>query len=222
MKDVWCFGGSMSQSYDSNIKWFKDYVNWKGEEFKSYPELISDNLNVGLFNLSENSNNNSAIFQSICDNLINIKPESLVLIHWTPYVRFRLVNVFDEWENLTVSQNDLSNLKNINQNTVNEIFINRSHLKYEEEVRSWGKIISHSLSHSHIVFLSPDVNNGNKSLIKIHTCGLIGYKINEVQVERIIDETNGKIKDGHFSINGHKQMSHIILSLLNKSKKDII
>lgn len=222
MKNIWCFGGSMSQSYDSKAKWFKNYVEWKGMQFKTYPELLSENLDCNLFNLSQNSNNNISILQSICDNLHKIESNSLVVIHWTPYSRFRLVNDFEEWQNITVYKNEFLHLSNVRETTINEILINRMHIKYEEEVQSWEKLISQSLNNSSIIFLLPDINPFNKSLIKMHTSGLIGYKTNEVQVERIIDDTCGAIKDGHFSVNGHIQMNQIILSLLNKIKKNIL
>lgn len=217
MKNIWCFGGSMSQSYDSNAKWFKKYAEWKGFIIKSYPELLNDFFKSELFNYSEDSNNNSSIFQCLCDNINKIEKNSLVIIHWTPFVRFRMIDN-NMWKNFTPNNIDFDDLQDISKNTINEILINRLDLEYEKEIYSWESIIKKALKDCFLIFVYPDYYGNIKTFTKIDFNGII----NHLEIERISQETNKLIRDNHYSENGHRQMFISILSLLNEYNKTII
>jgi hypothetical protein len=209
MKKLWSFGCSNTQRYDDVDEWSKLYIKWKGYKPKVYVDFISENLNYESINLAKSGTNNYSIFQKICDSIESIKKNDLVIVQWTQYNRFRLSNKSNEWEDFYLNighfDDKLKNCDHITKDTIFEIFINRMNPIYETEIRSWEKIIKKSLPKNKIIFWNPfdDVGEHGR-LVK--------------SLETITMETKKEIIDPHFSENGHKTLSEILL----KEKKDII
>jgi hypothetical protein len=102
MKKLWVFGDSYSEPYDgefSKFYWSLNYLNWKGYTPKNYTQILSDKLNCELMNFSMTTSNNNQIFQTFCDNIENIDVNDIIIIQWTEYYRFRLINDDGKWEN---------------------------------------------------------------------------------------------------------------------------
>ena len=97
MPRLWTFGDSNTAPYDINIGWSKEYFEWKKRPVKVYGELISKMLNYELINLGKGTSDNYTIFNEVCNAMEDINENDIILIGWSDYLRFRLVNDKDEW-----------------------------------------------------------------------------------------------------------------------------
>jgi hypothetical protein len=213
MSNLWAFGCSNTASYDDDSLWNRLYVKWKGYIPKVYVDYIGERFNLNVINLSKAGTNNYSIFQKICDNVDNIYDDDLVIVQWTQYTRFRLVNNNNNWEDFFLNyenyKQQLENCSHLSEKTIQEVFVNRLNNLYLEEVKSWEKIIRKALPNNKILFWSPfDEIYGHGKIVK--------------SLETITMETNKEIVDPHFSENGHILLSEILLSEINNTKKSFI
>lgn len=217
MNKLWVFGDSFSELYDSETSkyyWSQDYLKWKGYTPKNYTQIMSEELGCELVNISLSATNNYQIFQDFCDNVSNISPNDYVIIQWTEYHRFRLVNNEDKWDGFTAhtkwSKYKLEKFPDISYETVLEIIVNRKHEHYKNEVCSWEKLIRTVIPSDKLLIWYPfDMVAYNGMFVK--------------SIETIKDETKGEIVDLHFSENGNIQLSKILLDkLLGDTNKKII
>jgi hypothetical protein len=197
MSTLWTFGDSYTENF---LKGIPKYIDWKGYVPKIYPEIIAEFLQLNLINLAKGGTNNYQIFQNICDNIENIKENDIIIISWTQIHRFRLVNENDEWEDFYNDkehwQSKLKNMEYISKDTIRETIYNRLNKKYEEEIRSWEKILKLVLKNNKYIFWSPFA------------------KEFRTKFNTIFEETNGKINDPHFSELGQLNLSKFLLTEL--------
>jgi len=209
MPNLFVYGCSNSESFNTKAHWAINYVKWKGYIPKTYGELISDKLNLNLINYSKSGTNNQFIFQKICETFKKIKEDDVVIVQWTNVIRFRLVNDKNEWVEFYYGNDDylkkLNQFENISKQTITEIFVNRMNPKYLEEIKTWELIIKQVLNKNKLLFWSPFEEFNSYHLL-----------------ERIETETNGEIHDIHISENGHKDLSELLLKDLNTNKINFI
>ena len=213
MSKLWAFGCSNTANFNDETLWGKLYIRWKGYSPKVYVDYVGEFMNLQVENLATPGTNNYSIFQKICDNVDRIKNEDLIVIQWTEYSRFRLVNSNNEWEDFFLSyeyyKQKLEKCSHLSKKTIQEIFVNRINDLYSEEVKSWEKIINKAFPNNKIFFWNPfDEICGHGRIVK--------------SLETITMETNKDIIDPHFSENGHKVLSEILLKEITNIKKDII
>jgi hypothetical protein len=210
MNTLWTFGDSLTDGFRSNDTWAKTYVDWKGYIPLTYGEIISKELNYELINLGKGGSDNNLIFESFIKNIDNIKDGDIVIIGWSDIGRFRLATKLNTWISFVPNfNNNLTNMENISNQTIMEVFVNRLSDVYTDEVNIWINFIKKTIKNFKIINWST-FNQG-----KIN-----GIYVNEI--ERIIDETNGLIKDAHFSERGQKQLSEILLNKINGNYNKII
>lgn len=197
MRTLWTFGDSFTESYNSKYEWANQYIQWKGYTPKVYGEMISDKLGIEYKNKGLGGNSNYDIFESICKSIDFIKDGDIIIVGWANILRFRLVDTTingDRWQSIQPSYNKL---KNISENTVNEILINRSNTElYRQEIENWMKLLRYTFKNNTILFWSWSGRDW----------GLVndGY-------ENIRYETGGKVDDSHWSENGHREFTELIL-----------
>jgi hypothetical protein len=200
MSTLWTFGDSLTDGFRSNDIWAKKYVDWKGYIPLTYGELISKEINYDLINLGKGGSDNYTIFESFMKNIDNIKNGDIVIIGWSEVGRFRLSTKSNTWTSFVPNfDNNLTNMKNVSNQTIMEVCVNRLSDVYIDEVNIWINFIKKVIKDFKIINWST-FNQG-----KIN-----GIFISEI--EQITKDTKGEINDAHFSEIGQKQLSEILLT----------
>ena len=224
MNTLWAFGDSFTESYNPEqtvVHWRHEYMNWKGYIIKVYPELIAEKLNLKLVNKAIGGCDNSHIFEEFCKVCNKIKKEDIVIFGWTNQQRFRLPNKRKEWaffnpqaSNLNgfFAHKSLNTFDYLSEKTIQEILLIRDSNKCIDELCSWINLINCFLKDVNVIHWSWDLRN--------NMCGRI---LISKQYEKIKDETNDVVSDGHWSENGQKEFSEYLINKLIKiDKKKII
>ena len=201
-KKLWIFGDSFSMDYSlDRAPWCVDYIKFKGYNTKSYGHFLAEDMDMDLEIFAEGGSDNYTIFNKLCDNVDYIKSGDMVIIGWGPTTRFRLVNEdTGRWMFVNQANEGVYFNNTFKNSTINELLVNRMDILYEMEVKGWVKIINKAM------------NNNN---IKVFYWSWIKMHVNKF--ERVCDETNNIITDGHWSENGHKQFSEYFLkNIINK------
>jgi hypothetical protein len=224
---IWTFGDSFTESFNvpktfGSHDWRLEYVRWLGRMPKVYGEIMSEKLNYELVNLGKSGSCNDSIFETICLNINKIKDNDIVIIGWSSPLRFRLASEMnnENWVNILPSYkinrigegNSKHLFKNsVSDNTFDEIFYNRKSIRYVDEVLYKTQIINKALDKNKVIHWSPFPEYFSE--IKPIT-----------ECTKIVDETDGKINDPHFSEKGHIELSDRLLEMLefyNKKNKII-
>lgn len=208
MATVWTFGDSLTERYNDRDEWSKQYIKWKGYVPKVYGDFVSGMLNYDLQNLGKAGCDNYTIFETFCKTYPLIQNEDIVIIGWTSCARFRLINKFNEWGTLNPNfENRLKDFEYLSKDTVNEIFANRTHIEYTNEVNSWISFINSACVGKKIIHWNTIKGDGELNTYHFF------------EMETINTETNGLINDYHFSEKGQKHLaSEIIDIIFNKEK----
>ena len=214
MNTLHTFGCSYTAYFETsdNTFQFTEYKKYRGGKYpKTWPELLSEKLNLNLNNVGRGGSSNYEIFQTFCDNIEKFKEGDVVFIGWSHKERFRLVNFSDGTFVKYTSASDFYPY-NISKNTIDELLFNRTHEKWVEEIYSWDKIIR-KLCDSlkvQVVIWSFDPTIYKDSL---------GYDLRQIGAESIRTETQGKVDDNvHYGEQGHKVQCDYFLQLLNNKK----
>ncbi len=215
MPKLWTFGDSFTESFLPKedckvIHWRHHYIDWKGYVPKVYGEFLSERLDMKLMNFGMGSWDNYSIFESFCKVVNQIEKNDLVIFGWSSLERFRIVNNGGYWHQLAPSYDRTYPIPHsLSERTIDEIFINRTHQRYSDEVNNWIKLINYTLKRISVIHWTPFINN-------IQATYLSGFPI-------IRDETNGIVNDGHFSEKGQEELSKILEAKYNRIKnKEII
>lgn len=235
MNTLWAFGDSFTQSYvppKNNINhvrnWRHEYIEWKGYDTKVYPEFIAKKLNLNLINKGIGGCDNSHIFEEFCKVASEIQKNDIVIFGWTDVHRFRFFNNMNQClfystyaldkgggpifyngldtDGLQIFSQDLhSTFDSISIKTIEEILINRSSKMFLNEICNWIQLINLFLKNINVTHWSWDSRNSScKNMIISPT------------YEQIYRETNGSVKDYHWSENGQKMFSELLLKKINK------
>jgi hypothetical protein len=203
MATVWTFGDSLTERFNPKYEWSRDYIEWKGYVPKVYGNFVSEMLNYDLQNLGKGGSDNYTIFETFCKEYQNIADDDIVIIGWSYFERFRLVNIANKWNSvLSNYQNPLNNFDCISEGTINEILINRTNYKYIEEVDNWIKFINLACINKKIFHWS---FNKVETVLNAHIFN---------NMEKIAIETSGLINDAHLSERGQKQLADELLKAI--------
>ena len=210
--DIW---GQFNRTIQPTWGWSKDYIEWKGYTPKVYGNFVSEGLGYELKNLGKGGSDNYAIFEAFCRAYPLIHDDDIILIGWSSCLRFRLANKHGKWTQILPNfDNYIQDIPYLSENTADEILVNRSSVKYIEEVNSWIDFINAACNTKKIIHWT----HFDKKLNAFYFVD---------GIERIRNETNGLIDDSHFSENGHKEVSKELLHIIEnnisfKSTKKII
>ena len=187
MSKIWTFGDSFC--YDGG--WTVYYSLWKGYKPKIHTEIIAEELDIENINLSYPGYSNDMIFDVICENIKKIKSDDIINIGWVPIERFRLATDDGKWGRILplFSKKEIESdgrLDNISKTTIDEIFANRTNPIYKKELHNRIELINYSLPNNKII---------HWSWVKMNT------------FETITKETNGEIRDEHWSERGQLDFS---------------
>ena len=210
---IWAFGDSNTEDYNPEHDWANRYINWKSYKPKIYLDYISEYFDTTICNFGKGGTNNYHIFQKFCDVANQFQENDIIILQWSEFTRFRLVDDENEWVDFyfTNSHNKakLKAFKHIDIRTIQEVLLNRTYKKYEEEIRSWEKVIKILLKNRKFIIWSPfDESHGHGKWVK--------------SMETISMETNRFIDDPHLSESGQKRLAKILIDKLEENKKGII
>jgi hypothetical protein len=206
---VWIFGDSFSTSFEnySLQEWSSNYIVWKGYVPKTYGDIISDQLGVGVKHMAQGGLDNDTIYELVCENAPLINKDDIIIIGWSSIERFRLSSNFNWIRVIPNFQTNMKTLSNISEQTLEEILVNRTLYQYRDEYIKRKNFLNWVFRDNIIIHWTPFNNQFNL----IH-----GYSdINTIQME-----TNGEVNDGHYSETGHQQLSNNFMRLI-KNKEDI-
>ena len=202
MATVWTFGDSLTEQFNLKYDWSKDYIEWKGYTPKVYGNFASEELGYELKNLGKGGSDNYSIFEAFCKEYQNIADDDIVIIGWSSCLRFRIVNKHDEWKPILPNfDNFMQDILHFSKNTADDILVNRSSVKYIEEVNSWINFINSACNTKKIIHWT----HFDKQLN-------VFYFVEGI--ERIRTETGGLINDAHFSERGQKQLADELLKII--------
>jgi hypothetical protein len=206
---VWIFGDSFSAPYNNPEvrSWAQDYIKWKGYIPNTFGDNIANKLNTQVRNLSIGGFDNDSMFELLLKHAPEFKKDDVIIIGWSDITRFRLVNDVGRFVSVIVNMDNSKLISTISEDTINEILVNRSHNTYFEEFRIRTEFLNWVFKDyvfiqwtpfqlvSDTIFYNVNFFNGNKHNIKL--------------------DTNGLIKDLHYSEIGHQELTEDFLKLIN-------
>jgi hypothetical protein len=214
MPTLWTFGDSLTQgfTFTSQNLWAKSYVNWKNYIPLCYGDLIAKKLNLELKNFGLGGLDNYTIYERFTEQYDKFKDGDIIIIGWTDTGRFRLSNDSDRWYHFIPNFGfDNDSFKFINNETINQILVNRTSKLYVDELNGWINFINKITNNFKIIHWT-NYNNGMVNATYVDN------------INKIVNETNGEIKDYHFSEKGQIEISEILVDVINNGfhKKKII
>lgn len=207
MRKLWIFGDSYSEPFSkfNGMEWKPQYASWKGYMPKYYGDFLTEEFKLFHINNAIGGADNYTIFEKIISFLDKINSKDIIIIGWSHTLRFRIVNNVGGFNTIRPSilddvfeLNGKAPYMDLSDNTIKEIVINRNSNLYINEVNNFIKILNFSFKKNTIIHWSPFRQDLNGMLTTIPSI---------LNLEMISDETDGIVKDSHFSENAHKKLA---------------
>jgi len=217
MNTLWVFGDSYSAPF-SKIQhegpWKSNYIQWKGYTPKCYSEFVADKLQLKHINLAVGGTDNYTILDSIISKVDSIDTNDIIIIGWSNTIRFRVVNIHNDFTTILVynatktsrPNNGFNSSTELSDSTLTELIINRDSSKYIDELNNYIKLINFSFKKNKVIHWSPFVNVRDR---------ILPTKKCLINLETVTQETNGIVDDGHFSENAHYELAEYFLDIIN-------
>lgn len=224
MNTLFTFGCSYTEDYNTcRVDTYVDYKNYMGGQYpKSWPIVLSENLNFNLKNYGEGASGNQQIFHEVCKRCDEFNLNDIVIVEWTFLERYRLALDDSSWIKLGPGKIQNSRAP-ISEECHESIVVNRTLKPYVNELYDYEKIINRLSKSVGFKVFYWSIDNG----ILYNTDNLLEknhYLLNDMIKDRhdnaflitfknggykIIEETDGKIKDYHLGGTGHKVMGDL-------------
>ncbi len=219
---IWAFGDSYTDQFINPRTTIKEYVDYKGYVPKNYIDIISENLNLKIRNLGKGGTSNRTILSSFINVLDEIKENDILIFGWTSPNRFRIISNDLFYD--VVSPIDLhlpeDYLNVYSEQTIVEISTMRMNFIFLSEISEYIKWIKKTFPNNKIInwtwchFNEPNYPN-QINFLKDFCSKLVHYGF----IEDIFTETNGKVKDYHYSERGHMILAGKIIENLTSTIK---
>lgn len=198
---LWTFGDSFTEGVLYNYE--KELIDIFGYEPKNWVDIISDELNLEVKNISYGGLCNYEIISNILENIPNIKKGDLVIISDTLPQR---ILGFDNSINKITSINTESLLKQteefqLENKTILIDYVHDFILKYEEKWNEYWKLEFKKIVD---IFLSSGIE-----------CYFWNYSKWQ-QFSTLFQETDKKIVDDHWGPKGCQDFSKYLLNRIHK------
>ena len=203
MKTLWIFGDSFSTPFEDKTlgSWDTNYCNWKGYVPKHFGDIIGNELGVEVKHFGIGGIDNDTIFERILKQVPKISKGDIVIIGWSTIHRFRLANSTKGFTTIIPNARFKQNIPFISKDTIEEILVNRSLLGYEYELYDRVKFLNWLFKDMILIQWTPFWDKN------IKVWGESGFST-------ITNETNGLMKDAHYSELGHKQLANKFLEMI--------
>jgi hypothetical protein len=209
MKKLWIFGDSFSTPFDNKIvgQWNTEYCNWKGYIPKHFGDIIGNELGVEVKHFGKGGIGNDTIFEVVLKQAPNISKGDIVIIGWSNIGRIRLVDRDGKFKTIVPNfiDDSLKWFDNISKSTIEEIVVNRTHHLYKEELYTKMEFLNFFFKDMKLIQWTPFIWDGIK---------ILRFKT----INTILNETNGELQDGHYSEQGHIEVSKKFINILNDDK----
>jgi hypothetical protein len=238
MNKLHTFGCSYTQDFNDNkIEAYIDYCNFRGGTFPlTWPEILSNKLNLSLKNYGKGGGGNNLIFQTLCNNINEIKKDDIVIIQWTYVHRYMWVDIKkNNWNHFGAGP--LNGDNSISETTHEEISYNRTHPLYVNQIYEWMKLIdvlSKSIGFElyywsgdrDVLYPLDESEKKNKKYLlgdlKIPRYETIFAEIFKLGGKTIKEETNNLVNDLHFGESAHKIMGELFYNHIENYNNKII
>jgi hypothetical protein len=214
MGTLWTFGDSFTAGdgcvdnvtiRDGDFKYYNEY---KQPDSDIWPNILGKTIELTVKNIGKSGASNDYILDSIIDNFDMIELNDVVIIEKTFYQRFDVPKL-----NSNEFHTQYAEYLHILSIDLNKNKYNKNKLEIET-ILNYGVLFSDNLlfkqrQDKRFNFLEKQLRNKvNKILIWDVLDVLNG------NIETIGHHTKGKIKDYHFSFNGHKSFSELLYKKL--------
>jgi len=210
MATLWTFGDSHTAG-DGCLKhlpirncgttYFDEY---KEPDSDIWPTLLGRAIGCHVKNLGRSGASNDYILDSIIDNFDMIEPDDIVIIGKSFHQRFDIPDLIENRFNTQYAEAILLNYKDLKSGQCN-----RNEVEIETILNYCVLFSDHSLfkerQDKRFNFIKKQLSN---KVSKLLMWG-VGDTVLMQRIETILQHTKGKVKDGHFSYNGHKLLSEI-------------
>jgi hypothetical protein len=148
-KTLWVFGCSFTAEYhpvdQPNMKSnYDDYKRWRGGNLpKVWPTVLGELMDYDVINCGEGGAANQTIFWKFIEVHKNFQKGDLVIIGWTSLLRFVAYNERDKnMNNILPSFINTNGTHIFSDQTLIEIFNNRSNPEWNKELWNWVSLIN--------------------------------------------------------------------------------
>lgn len=212
-KTIWIFGDSFTQSMAPlpNLKdWRYKYSQYKGYTPKVFSDFLNGNYGYTTINRGHGGADNYTILDIIINHLDQISDNDIVVIGWSSIHRTRLANKFGKFTIILPGgdprfKKETAKLIGVSPDTVDDVLSNRLDGScYVTELNRIIKLLNHTFKNNIIIHWSPFVGfHQGMDVISIPV------------VQTILQETEGKVQDSHYSENAHEIIAEHINDLVH-------
>lgn len=218
MGKLWTFGDSFTAGHGCLPN--DPYYNRETALNKDiWPDIIASKLKLTVNNLGIPGNSTPYILKQIIENLTNFKKEDIIILSDTHSTRTVLYHRYKKkiepvateivfWENLNENSEDFIQTYFLNE-AEKKLYVEFLHsfiYKYDNE---WNDFYREQLD-SIAIYLN---NIGVRTYFWSYN---IWFPFSKFTT--IAEETKGKIKDGHWSWQGHKDFAEYLLERIDKKE----
>lgn len=244
MNTLWVFGDSYTAEYypvgeEFAVSNYDHYKVFKGGRLPDiWPTILGEKLGYEVKNYAVGGSANTNIFLSFLNICEQLKENDRVIFGWSNNKRFVAANFnINIFNNILPCDSEFLET-HLSKRTIDEIFYNRTHPIWVEEVYGWIKLINlycdlkkvkvhHWSSDDDMTchfnqideekFISV-LNSENKCLGLMEHISELNYK-QTGQHSRIIFETDNQIQDGHFGEYGHIAQAEYFYNFIKKHEE---
>lgn len=219
MNKIWAFGDSMTAPIGGD----GPYTEWLGRQAKTYCELLAENYKMISKNKGQAGASCNQIFGNFLECHKEIKSGDIVVIGWSPIMRYRLAKKTKDnkykWQQIWAAgwhggvEAACLDGTSVTKEVAEHIILNRYEFSdfYSQEINDWISFIREwaELKGVRVVFWTwCEENFGGKHSINV-----------DIPIKHRTDmsvESNGIVQDGHYGEVGHKELTDEIIEYLNK------
>jgi len=215
-RNLWIFGDSFSVPF-KKIEDVHPYIPYKGYCPKIFSDILSEELDLNLIDMSVGGCSNQTILHTYIKNVNKIKSDDILIFGWTQPIRFRIASKRNDFYDVIIAVAPyMEEFIDMSIDTLNDITINRStHSIFWDELIDYVNIINKTSNDSlifHWTWVEPtkDINT-NVYENKFYSL-LEPFK----KYKTVKEETNGDIDDFHYGEVGHIELANDLLDRIKK------
>lgn len=222
MNNLFVFGCSYTAPYGDIIKNYREYRKFRGGTLPPvWPEILSEKLNLNLFNYGIGGAGNDFIFEEFCEKSDELRKGDTLIIEWSYHTRVNFK--FDV-------ENDIYDKIRVGRN---QDYYKNQFLKFEKVIDNLCKHIGVNVFYWSgdwdVIYRLPKEKLYNRKYL---LCDKVVYNdyeqytpfttVFELGGQTIKMETNGLIDDLHFGESGHRIMADLFYDHIINFKKNMI
>jgi hypothetical protein len=215
-RNLWIFGDSFSVPF-KKIEDVHPYIPYKGYCPKIFSDILSEELDLNLIDMSVGGCSNQTILHTYIKNVNKIKSNDILIFGWTQPIRFRIASKRNDFYDVIIAVAPyMEEFIDMSIDTLNDITINRStHSIFWDELIDYVNIINKTSNESlifHWTWVEPtkdiDTNVYENKFYNL----LEPFK----KYKTVKEETNGAIDDFHYGEAGHIELANDLLGRIKK------